>query len=72
MNKFKKLPNDNLIDLPISERINMFKKMARDFGTIITHKEAKYLYKKSLKGDKYQNDTYIVCLLYTSDAADEP
>ena len=60
MQKFKKLPNDNFIDLPVKQRINMFKKMCKEFGTIITHKEAKYLYKKSLKGDKYQNDTYIV------------
>ena len=70
MEKFKKLPNDNFKDLPINERINMFKKMCKEFGTVITHAEAKYLYKKSLKGDKYQNDTYIVDVYRGKDADD--
>ena len=70
MQKFKKLPNDNLKDLPINERINMFKKMAREFGKIITHKEAKYFYKQSLKGDKYQNNKYIVDVYRGKDADD--
>ena len=70
MNKFTQLPKDNLCDLPIKERINYFKKLANDCGEIISHKQAKALYEKSLKGDKYHNDIYIVDVYRGHDADD--
>ena len=70
MKKFKRLPKDNLKDLPINERINYFKKVSKEFGVIITHQEAKHMYENSLKGEKYQNDIYIVDVYRGVDADD--
>ena len=41
-----------------------------DCGEIISHKQAKALYEKSLKGDKYHNDIYIVDVYRGHDADD--
>jgi hypothetical protein len=61
MEKFKRLPKDNLRDLPIKERINYFKKLGTELiGKPLTHQQAKYMYEDSLRGEKYHNDIYIV------------
>lgn len=70
MDRFIKIPNDKLNDLPIKERINYWKKLGKENGLTITHQQAKYLYLDSLLGDKYQNDIYAV-EVYRGKCADQ-
>ena len=69
MDKFKKLPNDYLNDLPVKERINYFKSLGKEQGITLTHKQAKYFYHESMLGDKYLNDIYAV-EVYRKECAD--